>query len=82
MSRLCEILLASVDDLFHPDGPIEPRPQSVKYRYGRQKAPCSRHRGPGWNADGFPIQAGKSHQDFCIPALSWDCSALSGEITE
>lgn len=40
MSSLCEILLASVDDLFHPDGPIELRPQSVKYRYGRQKAPC------------------------------------------
>lgn len=38
VSSLCEILLASVDDLFHPGGPIEP--QSVKYRYGRQKGPC------------------------------------------
>lgn len=33
-----EILLASVDDFFHPDGPIEP--QSVKDRYGWQKGPC------------------------------------------
>lgn len=32
VSSLCEILLASVDDLFHPDGPIEP--QSVKCRCG------------------------------------------------
>lgn len=32
VSSLCEILLASGDDLFHPDGPIEP--QSVKYHYG------------------------------------------------
>lgn len=63
-SSLCKILLASVDDLFHPDGPIELKPQSVKYSYSRQKAPCSSHRGPVWNADGFPIKAGNSHQDF------------------
>lgn len=30
MCSMCKILLASVDDLFHPDGPIEFRPQSVK----------------------------------------------------
>lgn len=66
VSSLCKILLASVDDLFHPDGPIELKPQSVKYSYGRQKPPCSSHRGPVWNADGFAIKAGYSHQDFCI----------------
>lgn len=53
VSRLYKILLASVDDLFHPDGPIELKPQSVEYSYGQQKAPCSSHRGPVWNAMAF-----------------------------
>lgn len=53
---LCKISLASVDDLFHPDGPIELKPQSVKYSYGRQKPPRSSHRGPVRNGDGFPIE--------------------------
>lgn len=46
VSSPCEILLASVVDLFHPDGPIELKPQSAKYSYGRQKASCSSRRGP------------------------------------
>lgn len=46
VSSLCKILLASVDDLFHLDGPIELKSQSVKYSCGQQKAPCSSHRGP------------------------------------
>lgn len=33
MCSMCKILLASVDDLFHPDGPIEFKPQSVKSSY-------------------------------------------------
>lgn len=36
-SSLCEILLASVDGLFPPDGCVEP--QSVKCHYGQQKDP-------------------------------------------
>lgn len=61
MSSLCEMLLASVDGLFHPDGPVEP--QSVKSLQSTKRS-LRGHRGPGWNANGFPIQAGNSHQDF------------------
>ena len=82
VSGLCKILLASVDELFHPDGPIELKPQSVKHSYGRQNAPCRSHRGPAGNADGFPVEAGNSHQDFCISVLCWVCSDLCGETTE
>lgn len=76
LSSVCKILLASVSDLFHPDGPIELKPQLVKHSYSGQKAPCSSHRSPLWNADGFPIEAGNSHQDFCVSALFWVCSDL------
>lgn len=34
MCSLCHILLASVDERFYPDGPIEFKPQSVKSSYG------------------------------------------------
>lgn len=75
VSSLCEILLAAVDDLFHPDGPIGP--QSVKCHCDHQKGPSM---GTGV-LPGIPV-AGNSHWAFCIPALSWDCSDLSGELTE